>query len=99
MELPRQESWSDFKFPSEDLSDPGIEPMSELAGGLFTTKPTGKHSTVVVVVVWSLSHVRLLQPHPWTIACQAPRSWDSPGKNTGVGCHFLFQYNTVIKTK
>ena len=20
-----------------------------------------------------------------------PRPWDSPGKNTGVGCHFLFQ--------
>ena len=24
-------------------------------------------------------------------AYQAPRPWDSPGKNTGVGCHFLFQ--------
>ena len=22
-------------------------------------------------------------------AHQAPLSWDSPGKNTGVGCHFL----------
>ena len=21
-----------------------------------------------------------------------PRPWDSPGKNTGVGCHFLLQY-------
>ena len=21
--------------------------------------------------------------------------WDSPGKNTAVGCHFLFQYMTV----
>ena len=26
---------------------------------------------------------------PWTAAYQAP--WDSPGKNTGVGCHFLLQ--------
>ena len=25
------------------------------------------------------------------IACQAPLSMDSPGKNTGVGCHFLLQ--------
>ena len=25
----------------------------------------------------------------WTMACQASRPWDSPGKNTGVGCHFL----------
>ena len=22
---------------------------------------------------------------------QAPRPWDSPGRNTGVGCHFLLQ--------
>ena len=24
-----------------------------------------------------------------------PRSWDSPGKNTGVGCHFLLQHMKV----
>ena len=24
-----------------------------------------------------------------------PRPWDSPGKNTGVGCHFLLQCMTV----
>ena len=24
-------------------------------------------------------------------AHQAPHLWDSPGKNTGVGCHFLLQ--------
>ena len=24
-----------------------------------------------------------------------PRPWDSPGKNTGVGCHFLLQYMKV----
>ena len=27
----------------------------------------------------------------WTIASQACCRWDSPGKNTGVGCHFLLQ--------
>ena len=27
----------------------------------------------------------------WTAARQAPLSVDSPGKNTGVGCHFLLQ--------
>ena len=26
-----------------------------------------------------------VQPHPW----------DSPGKNTGAGCHFLLQYRKV----
>ena len=25
----------------------------------------------------------------------SPRPWDSPGKNTGVGCHFLLQCRTV----
>ena len=29
-------------------------------------------------------------PHlPWTVARQAPLSLDFPGKNIGVGCHFL----------
>ena len=26
-----------------------------------------------------------------TAASRLPRPWDSPGKNTGVGCHFLLQ--------
>ena len=28
---------------------------------------------------------------PWTVAVQAPRPWDFPGKNTEVGCHCLLQ--------
>ena len=28
---------------------------------------------------------------PWTAATRLPCPWDSPGKNTGVGCHFLLQ--------
>ena len=28
---------------------------------------------------------------PWTVACLAFCSWDSPGKDTGVGCHALLQ--------
>ena len=35
------------------------------------------------------SCVRLLQPHGLQPARLRP--WDSPGKNTGVGCHFLLQ--------
>ena len=38
------------------------------------------------VKVKLLSRVRLLAI-PWTIAYQAPPSWDPPGKSTGVGCH------------
>ena len=28
---------------------------------------------------------------PWTVACQLLCSWDLPGRNTGVRCHFLLQ--------
>ena len=28
-----------------------------------------------------------------------PRSWDSPGKNTGVGCHFLLQCMKVSESE
>ena len=28
---------------------------------------------------------------PWTVARQTPLSMDSPGKNTGVGCHAVLQ--------
>ena len=31
-----------------------------------------------------------VQPHRWQ-PIRLPRPWDSPGKNTGVGCHFLLQ--------
>ena len=36
------------------------------------------------------SHVRLCATHRWQ-PTRLPRPWDSPGKNTGVGCHFLLQ--------
>ena len=31
-----------------------------------------------------------VRPHIWQ-PTRLPRPWDSPGKNTGVGCHFLLQ--------
>ena len=44
------------------------------------------------VCAQSLSRVRLFST-PWTVAHQAPLSmgFNSPGKNTGLGCHFLLQ--------
>ena len=36
-----------------------------------------------------------VQPHRQQ-PTRLPRAWDSPGKNTGVGCHFLLQ---CIKVK
>ena len=31
-----------------------------------------------------------MQPHRWK-PTRLPHPWDSPGKNTGEGCHFLLQ--------
>ena len=31
-----------------------------------------------------------MRPHRWQ-PTRLPRPWDSPGKNTGLGCHFLLQ--------
>ena len=41
------------------------------------------------VKVKSLSRVRLCGPMDCSLSVLCP--WDSPGKNTGVGCHFLLQ--------
>ena len=54
-----------------------------------TTWETNKQM-VVVVVVQSLSHVQLLQPHGLQLA-RLLGPWDFPDKNTGVGCRFLLQ--------
>ena len=35
-----------------------------------------------------------VRPHRWQ-PTRLPRPWDSPGKNTGVGCHFLLQCTKV----
>ena len=35
-----------------------------------------------------------MRPHRWQ-PTRLPRPWDSPGKNTGVGCHFLLQHMKV----
>ena len=38
-----------------------------------------------------VSHVRLTLCNPIDGSPPGSRPWDSPGKNTGVGCHFLLQ--------
>ena len=46
--------------------------------------------SILNACVHMLSRVRLFVT-PWTLAHQAVCPWDSPGKNTGVGCHFFLQ--------
>ena len=45
---------------------------------------------LLLLLLSHFSRVRLCVT-PQMAAYQAPRPWDSPGKNTGVGCHFLLQ--------
>ena len=94
MGFARKEYWSGLPFPSSGcVSDPGTEPASPaLTGGFFTTEPPGKPLIPVCVVLCleAQSFPTLCD----SIDCSPPGSSaqrDSPGKNTGVGCHALFQ--------
>ena len=51
----------------------------------MTTAATAKVASVVS------DSVRPHRRQPTRLPC----SWDSPGKNTGVGCHFLLQFMKV----
>ena len=53
--------------------------------------------TKICVRAQSLQSCPTLRPHgPWPARLLCP--WDSPGQNTGVGCHFLLQYSIVYNT-
>ena len=102
MEFSRQEYWSAFPFPSPgDLLHPGIEPGSPtLQADSLQTETPEKPCWVGVggSAAESLqSHLTLRDP----IGGSPPGStfphlpWESPGKNAGVGCHFLLQFMKV----
>ena len=51
------------------------------------------HAAVLLLLLLLLSRfsrVRLVRPNGRQ-PTRLPLPWDSPGKNTGVGCHFLLQ--------
>ena len=91
VEFSRQEYWSWLTFPSPgDFPTQGSNtgcPHSggSLAGGFFTDWAAREAFSVSPSVMseslqpHGLKHTRLLSP------------WNSPGKSTGVGCHFLLQ--------
>ena len=51
--------------------------------GLIST-----HGSNLLLLLSHFSRVRLCVTHRWQ-PTRLPRPWDSQGKNTGVGCHFL----------
>ena len=59
-------------------------------------RPSGAGVAMLLLLLLScFSRVRLCATHRQQ-STRLPRPWDSPGKNTGVGCHFLLQ---CIKVK
>ena len=48
------------------------------------------YSLLLLLLLSHFSRVRLCRPHRRQPA-RLLRPWDYPGKNTGVGCHFLLQ--------
>ena len=53
--------------------------------------PTRPHiRTLLLLLLSHFSRVRLCATHRWQ-PTRLRHPWDSPGENTGVGCHFLLQ--------
>ena len=45
---------------------------------------------LLLLLLSRFSHVDSVRPHSWQ-PMRLPSPWDSPGNNTGVGCHSLLQ--------
>ena len=54
----------------------------------------GIPSLLLLLLLSHFSRVQLCVT-PKMAATRLPHPWDSPGKNTGVGCHFLLQCRKV----
>ena len=65
--------------------------VSHIAGRFLTIWATRNPKYIVPAAAAKLLQSCLtLWPHRWQ-PTRLPSPWDSPGKNTGVGCHFLLQ--------
>ena len=103
MGFSRQEYWSGLPFPSPgDHPDPGIKPRSPaLQADSLPSELQGRSYNYCRIVYAAAAKLlqscpTLCDPIDWTMQpTRLPRPWDSPGKNTGVGCHFLLQYMKV----
>ena len=91
--------WS-WTFPVSNLTSKAnahifVRSLPQAAKTL-TALPTGWKCLLLLLLLLlsHFSHVRLCAT-PQMAAHQAPHPWDSPGKSTRVGCHFLLQYMKV----
>ena len=93
MGFSRQEYWSGSSFPSPgDLPDPGIKSgllhCSQILSN-WATKEATYHTCRCCCCITSIVSDSV-RPHRWQ-PTRFHGPWDSPGKNTGVSCHFLLQ--------
>ena len=78
MGFSRQEYWTGLLFPSPgDLPDAGIEPVSFPSPALAAAAKSCQSCPTLY--------------DPIDSSPPGSHPWDSPGKNTGVGCHVLPQ--------
>ena len=63
---------------------------NKISPAISVNRRCHSHQWLLLLLLRHFSRVRLCAT-PETAAHQAPCPWDSPGKNTGVGCHFLLQ--------
>ena len=91
-------------FSSSSLSDIRVVSSAYLRLLIFlpaTLIPACASSSSAFLLMYSaaaaaksLQSLKSVQPHSWQ-PTRFPGPWDSPGKNTGVNCHFLLQCMTV----
>ena len=74
------------------------ETHDSCAGRFFTTDPMGKPMNGCCCCCIASVVSDPVRPHRWQ-STRLPYPWDSPGKNTGVGCHFLLQCMKVESGK
>ena len=78
-----------IKEGDSNMDPPALEGIWGLSNGFTGCYfSVAKSCVCVCMCVCALSHIWLFVT-PWTLACQAPLEF--PGKNAGVGCHFLLQ--------
>ena len=87
MGFSRQEYWSGAPLPSPSI---GLEDTKTHTEALTKLPREALTAAAAAAAAKSLQSCPTLRPHrrqPTRLPCP----WDSPGKNIGVGCHFLLQ--------
>ena len=67
-----------------------VHGLQRVRHDLVTSNNNSPHKALLLLLSRFSRVSDSVRPHRWQ-PTRLPRPWDSPGKNTGVGCHFLLQ--------